>query len=367
MSTAIAKIIDKPETRAMRGTASVHPIVPQDFDQAFRFAQMVHSSGMAPTGLGKPEALMAAILHGLEVGMTPMNAIQVIAVVNGRAVIFGDGAIGLVRGSGLCEYVDEKIEGDGDAMVATCETKRVGEPRAVVRRFSVADAKAASLWGKSGPWKLYPARMLQMRARGFALRDAFADVLRGLAIREEVEDYPQAPQPPTPPTPPVPPTPPAAALAPPKVEPAKVEPAKVIDAEPVEAATDAPAEPEPEPVGVGQLVIEIEAAETDEALSSILEAWAPAMAEWPQADRITAQNAYEARSAALAKPDAPASAEPPAEEPALWQTARDKAAQGSKRFRLWFGGLDPQQQAELNDAPHDFAELAAEADGKAPS
>jgi hypothetical protein len=32
--------------------------------------------------------------------------------------------------------------------------------------------------------------MLQMRARGFALRDAFPDVLRGLITAEEASDYP---------------------------------------------------------------------------------------------------------------------------------------------------------------------------------
>jgi hypothetical protein len=55
-------------------------------------------------------------------------------------------------------------------------------------KFSVADAKKASLWGKAGPWQSYPDRMLQMRARGFGLRDKFADALRGLSIAEEAMD-----------------------------------------------------------------------------------------------------------------------------------------------------------------------------------
>jgi hypothetical protein len=59
----------------------------------------------------------------------------------------------------------------------------------VVRTFSEADAKKAGLWGKAGPWQQYPSRMLQMRARSWALRDAFPDALRGLGIREEVADY----------------------------------------------------------------------------------------------------------------------------------------------------------------------------------
>ena len=58
----------------------------------------------------------------------------------------------------------------------------------VVAKFSVEDAKRAGLWGKTGPWQAYPKRMMQMRARGFALRDAFADVLKGLMTVEEAWD-----------------------------------------------------------------------------------------------------------------------------------------------------------------------------------
>ena len=75
-------------------------------------------------------------------------------------------------------------------MVATCSAQRRGYPAPITSTFSVADAKAAGLWGKQGPWSQYPKRMLAMRARGFALRNAFADVLRGLVTAEEAQDYP---------------------------------------------------------------------------------------------------------------------------------------------------------------------------------
>jgi len=75
-------------------------------------------------------------------------------------------------------------------MVATCAARRKDDPTEIVSVFSVADAKKAGLWGKAGPWQQYPKRMLQMRARGFALRDAFPDVLRGVISAEEAADIP---------------------------------------------------------------------------------------------------------------------------------------------------------------------------------
>lgn len=205
---------DAPRLPSLQSGGAVRAIVPQDFDGAWRIATAVCKAGMAPKGLDTPEKAMVAIMHGMEVGLTPMAALQSIAVVNGRPTIWGDGAIGLVRGSGRCEWIKERIDGEGDNMVAVCEVKRKGEADPIKGRFSVADAKKASLWGKQGPWQQYPKRMLAMRARAFALRDGFADILRGLGIAEEVQDF----QPlrdvtlATPPTPPAPPAPPAAQI-----------------------------------------------------------------------------------------------------------------------------------------------------------
>src|SRR3546814_15381125 len=52
------------------------------------------------------------------------------------------------------------------------------------------DAKKAGLAGKQGPGSQYPQRMRQMRARAWAMRDGFADVLKGIGIAEEVRDFP---------------------------------------------------------------------------------------------------------------------------------------------------------------------------------
>jgi len=168
-------------------------------DEAFRFSQMVAKSDFAPKDFrGKPESCLLAIQHGAEIGLSPMQSLQSIAVINGKPSVYGDTALAVCRGSSVCEYVRERIDGDGESMTAICEAKRRGDPEPVVARFSVADAKKASLWGKSGPWTQYSRRMLQMRARGFALRDAFPDVLAGLITAEEARDYPTPAAPPMP-------------------------------------------------------------------------------------------------------------------------------------------------------------------------
>jgi hypothetical protein len=201
-----------PKLPAIQAGGAVRAIVPQDFDAAWRIANAVVKSGMAPKGVDTAEKAMVAIMHGLEVGMTPMTALQSIAPINGRPAIWGDGALGLVQASGLLEWHKEYYTGTPgkDEYAAICEVKRKGDPEVKKGEFSIADAKQAQLYGKPGPWQQYTKRMLKMRARAFALRDGFSDVLRGLHIAEEAQDIPMRDV-----TPSGPPAPPPAIAAPP--------------------------------------------------------------------------------------------------------------------------------------------------------
>ena len=106
--------------------------------------------------------------------------------------MFGDALIGLVRRHPDCKGIKETIDGEGDDRTATCTVKRLqgGEIEEITKTFSWRDAKKADLTTR-GPWKSYPDRMLQMRARGFALRDGFPDALAGVITREEADDYPE--------------------------------------------------------------------------------------------------------------------------------------------------------------------------------
>jgi hypothetical protein len=176
---------------AVPGSASGRrTLAPTTFTEAMEFAKALAQSSMVPNEYrGRPENIVLAMQWGMELGLAPLQAIQNIAVINGKPSVYGDALLAMVRGSPVCEDVIEGFEGSGDTLTAICEARRKGRAP-VTARFSVADAKKANLWGKSGPWTQYPRRMLQMRARGFALRDAFPDVLRGVISREEAQDYP---------------------------------------------------------------------------------------------------------------------------------------------------------------------------------
>ena len=168
-------------------------LVPKNYNELEKIAKQYASSNLVPkTYSGKPLDCLVAIQAGMSLGLVPWQSLQNIAVINGKPTVFGDALIALVRRHPDCKGIKETIDGEGDARTATCTVKRLqgGEIEEITKTFSWKDAKNANLTTR-GPWKSYPDRMLQMRARGFALRDAFSDAMAGVITREEAEDYPE--------------------------------------------------------------------------------------------------------------------------------------------------------------------------------
>ena len=158
---------------------------------------MMAQSDMVPKGYkDKPQDVLLAMEYGNALNLSPLQAIQNIAVINGRPSLWGDAVLGLVQASGNCESYAEEMIGSigGDDYGFKCTAKRRDNGSAFSNTFTVSHAKRAGLWGKQGPWTQYPDRMLKMRARSFTLRDAFPDVLRGIGVAEEVQDTPAEPR-----------------------------------------------------------------------------------------------------------------------------------------------------------------------------
>lgn len=190
-------------------------IVPASLDEAWRLAQVFAKSTLVPPDFqGKTENVLVAMQYGAEIGLAPMQALQSIAVINGRPSVWGDGFLAVIANSPKCrdreEYYEVAVPVDGkrwigerrdglnpedwkrDDTAAVCVFWRTDSEKPFVARFTVGQARKAGLLAKKGPWQDYPDRMLKMRARSWAGRDAFPDVLRGLTTIEEAGDVPVA-------------------------------------------------------------------------------------------------------------------------------------------------------------------------------
>ena len=159
-----------------------------------QLSKQLASSELVPKSFrGKPQDLFIAWAMGYQVGLTPEQSMQCIAVINGKPAMWGDDMLALCMAhKEFDDIIEQPIQNkDGAITGYTCEVKRKGKaPK--VNIFTLDMAKRAGLLGKGGVWTQYPERMLKLRARGFSLRDAFPDALKGIKPREEVEDYIEA-------------------------------------------------------------------------------------------------------------------------------------------------------------------------------
>ena len=171
----------------IKQVATVFSLVPQSLRDAMELSKLIADSDLAPKDYrGKPGNVLIAVQMGQEVGLSPMTAIQSIAVINGKPSLYGDVGKAILLSKG---FIIE--EDDTDVIKKTgagrCKITRPGHPPCE-RTFTIDNAKSAGLWGKEGPWTKYKERQLAWRAFWFAARDVAADVLKGLNGAEEIQD-----------------------------------------------------------------------------------------------------------------------------------------------------------------------------------
>lgn len=174
-------------------------------DEMFRWSRFVSIAKLAPKGLDTPEQVMVATQMGMELGMSPMESLRSIVVINGLPGLRGETAATRLYGSKLVKYFREWYENLPPAGTPlgswpvdakhVIDVQRVDWPRERFE-FSVDDAKVAKLWMKKGrdgqdtPWVTYPKRMLRWRNLGFCIKDRFPEISHRMPLAEEVIDLP---------------------------------------------------------------------------------------------------------------------------------------------------------------------------------
>jgi hypothetical protein len=174
-------------------------LVPQTLAEATRIAKGLLDSGCIPAQFKTVPQVLMGQQFLRQLGLPDIACLPKLAIIRGSYSLWGEGP------KAVCQPQIEDFEEfwfDKDYNVisfanknltaevfgALCRVKRTGIPTWVERTFTVDDAKLAGLWSKAGPWKEHPRRMLQMRTRGWVLKDAFPDKLMGLAIAEYDHD-----------------------------------------------------------------------------------------------------------------------------------------------------------------------------------
>jgi hypothetical protein len=165
---------------------TLNTLTPNDLGQAMQIAEILAKTSFSH-GFKSAEDIFVAIMVGKDLGFSPMQSLQSLAIINGKATLYGDALLALCQAHPDYEGMIEEI--NKETKTAVCTVKRRGKPD-VTEEFSIEDAKNAGLLGKVGPWKSYPKRMVRMRARSWALRAQFADALRGISSAEEMTDVP---------------------------------------------------------------------------------------------------------------------------------------------------------------------------------
>lgn len=165
---------------------------PEVLNTAVKLAGQIANTDFVPKAFrGKPEAVMAALLTGREIGLGPMTALQRIHVIEGKASLDAQGMRAQLLAAGHDMWIV-----DSTPERCTVGGRRRGSDHEQTVTWTMADARTAGLANKA-VWKAYPRQMLQARATAELCRLIAPDALGGMAYSsEELEDQ-TAPQQPT--------------------------------------------------------------------------------------------------------------------------------------------------------------------------
>jgi hypothetical protein len=183
-TTALTRTSPSNPSTSMALSASIIPFEAENFTQLMVMAEQMASAQLLPQALRqKPADLILVMMKGRELGLSPMQSIGGIHIIDGKPTLSADMMVGLVKRSKACRYF-RLVE--SSATQAAYETLRDGEPAPTRMTFTFKEAQAAGLTGR-GPWKAYPAAMLRARCSAALARAVYPDVVGGVYDPDELD------------------------------------------------------------------------------------------------------------------------------------------------------------------------------------
>jgi hypothetical protein len=158
-------------------------------DDLARISRLVVQSGLAPSHVKTPAQAAAIIAAGLELGLPTWIALRGLQLVQGKVTLTYDAQVMLLSMHGYeVEWPEEDSLPTKDTDGCTVRITRKASGKSYEFRYTVAHAKKAKLWGKSGPWSDHPHVMLKARCITQAARAFAADAFAGVYSEDEGEE-----------------------------------------------------------------------------------------------------------------------------------------------------------------------------------
>jgi hypothetical protein len=161
------------------------------------FATTLLKSKILPDAYKTPEAVIATVIQGKELGLKAMTALQNIHFISGKPTLGIHAISALLRSKGIDSKVlrdFEPITNSEGVTVDYITTVRFYRYSNVTKgvieedcSFTWTDANAASLTGKD-VWKKFPKNMMYARAYSNGARRIAGDVLLGIYETSEMAD-----------------------------------------------------------------------------------------------------------------------------------------------------------------------------------
>ena len=171
-------------------TPTATMLIPSSFKEIMELAEwLAKASSLRPELVAKPFDVFSILLAGSELGLPVAASLRGVFTVNGRTALEGKTKMALCLQRGVAVYF-ERTEHTKDK--TTWETMRRGAKKPQTQTYTRAEADAAGLTNKAGPWKGYTQRMISHRAIGWLCDDVYPDVLMGVGNAED-DERPNAP------------------------------------------------------------------------------------------------------------------------------------------------------------------------------
>jgi len=142
-------------------------------------AAVLHKSGFFPKSIKSPEAALAIMLAGRELGIGPMESLRSVYIVDGQTTISSGLMAAMIWDAGHAYNIDESTN-------KACQiTFTRSNGQTYTHRFTIEDAEKAGLAGRTN-WQKYPKAMLFNRCMSAGGRAFMPDVFRKMYTPEEL-------------------------------------------------------------------------------------------------------------------------------------------------------------------------------------